>query len=541
MHERDALLERLTRELLDEAPRDAAAAQAWLSKWKYYATFSGSRRDTAEKSLRALKQKIESGQVSRNDIPYALHTALPRKCKPEFLLRFAKEQGLDRWETVIEVIDSAKKVLKEKVAALRKLISEAKGEQKEADVAQAPRVEKKGTRAPRGERQARIAAEDLAKSNKKRESRRGPRPRREHRDPLRDLLRSLDKAAVAQLLTEISARYPSRVNGRSLDLPHLTWFEYCWIRDRAGELKAGQRRHAEEPVGEATAKAPRVAEEEPGLRDTHLSRKVGALAVRGIDGHNPHDKAVLEKAWDALTYEAFDKLAKDHFGQQEIVLCNLPHAKQQQYLVAVQRALQRAAYEEEQRGPEPAEKLPSIPENQFEVAEELLSSPKRHVEEYMRDTELSLSVGRLAQSGIDEENDEHDDIVRKACDGLTDEGFEELARKYFGDQDPIRPCELPLEEQRQYLQALRRALQKAAYKELGPPKPRAKQTARKQAQPAGAQGSREENYAQAPAASFPAGHSSGADEWGPADGSFIERSADILAMVEDDGIDFGWM
>ena len=57
VHERDALLERLTRELLDEAPRDAAAAQAWLSKWKYYATFSGSRRDTAEKSLRALKQK----------------------------------------------------------------------------------------------------------------------------------------------------------------------------------------------------------------------------------------------------------------------------------------------------------------------------------------------------------------------------------------------------------------------------------------------------------------------------------------------------
>ena len=92
------------------------------------------------------------------------------------------------------------------------------------------------------------------------------------------------------------------------------------------------------------------------------------------------------------------------------------------------------------------------------------------------------------------------------------------------------------------MQALRGALQKAAYEELGPPKPRAKQTARKQAQPAGAQGSMEENYEQAPAASFPAGHSSSdADEWGAADGSFIERSADILAMVEDDGIDFGWM
>ena len=523
--------ERLTRELLDEDPRDAAAAQAWLSKWADYASRSWTRRNTAQKCLLALKEAVEKGDVSRDDIPYALHKELPRKCQPEFLLRFAKERGLERWESIIELIDYVKKTCKTKAAALRKLIAEANGTQKEA-----PRAERKVTRAPRGERQARSAAEDLAKSK-----RRGPRPRREHRDPLRDLLRSLDKAAVAQLLTEISARYPSRVNGRSLDLPHLTWFEYCWIRDRAGELKAGQRRHAEEPVGEATAKAPRVAEEEPGLRDTHLSRKVGALAVRGIDGHNPHDKAVLEKAWDALTYEAFDKLAKDHFGQQEIVLCNLPHAKQKQYLVAVQQALQRAAYEEEQRGPEPAEKLPSIPENQFEVAEELLSSPKRHVEEYMRDTELSLSVGRLAQSGIDEENDEHDDIVRKACDGLTDEGFEELARKYFGDQDPIRPCELPLEEQRQYLQALRRALQKAAYKELGPPKPRAKQTARKQAQPAGAQGSREENYAQAPAASFPAGHSSGADEWGAADGSFIERSADILAMVEDDGIDFGWM
>ena len=140
--------------------------------------------------LLALKEAMEKGEVSRDDIPYALHTELPRKCKPDFLLRFAKERGLARWESIIDLIDSVRKTCKKKAAALRKLIAEANGTQKEA-----PRAERKVTRAPRGERQARSAAEDLAKSK-----RRGPRPRREHRDPLRDLLRSLDKAAVAQLL-----------------------------------------------------------------------------------------------------------------------------------------------------------------------------------------------------------------------------------------------------------------------------------------------------------------------------------------------------
>ena len=66
VHKRDALLERLTRELLDDDPRDAAAAKAWLSKWEDYASRSWTRQNTAQKSLLALKEAVaKGGSVSR--------------------------------------------------------------------------------------------------------------------------------------------------------------------------------------------------------------------------------------------------------------------------------------------------------------------------------------------------------------------------------------------------------------------------------------------------------------------------------------------
>ena len=58
VHKRDALLERLTREILDDDPRDAAAAKAWLSKWEDYASRSWTRQNTAQKSLLALKEAV---------------------------------------------------------------------------------------------------------------------------------------------------------------------------------------------------------------------------------------------------------------------------------------------------------------------------------------------------------------------------------------------------------------------------------------------------------------------------------------------------
>ena len=340
VHKRDALLERLTREILDDDPRDAAAAKAWLSKWEDYASRSWTRQNTAQKSLLALKEAVAKGEVLRDDIPYALHTELPRKCKPEFLLRFAEERGLARWESIIELIDSVKKTCKKKAAALRKMISEADSSQKEA----VPKSEPKSRK-----RKEKEAATKPAEG----EARRPPEPRRKksaETDALRVLLKSLDESVATKLLAEVNMRYPTRVEGRLLDLPNMTWFEWCWVRDRATKLAEewDARQGREEPDGETRAKAPPIDGEEPDqLRETELSRSVGALAILGVDGNNSGHIDILEEAWDSLPEEQFDALKQDHFGEEEIVLCEVPRATQRQYLLALQRALRVAAYNEE--------------------------------------------------------------------------------------------------------------------------------------------------------------------------------------------------
>ena len=135
-----------------------------------------------------------------------------------------------------------------------------------------------------------------------------------------------------------------------LDLPNMTWFEWCWVRDRATKLAEewDARQGREEPDDETRAKAPPIDGEEPDqLRETELSRSVGALAILGVDGNNSGHIDILEEAWDSLPEEQFDALKKDHFGEEEIVLCDVPPATQRQYLLALQRALRVAAYNEE--------------------------------------------------------------------------------------------------------------------------------------------------------------------------------------------------
>ena len=135
------------------------------------------------------------------------------------------------------------KTCKKKAAALRKLISEANGTQKEAapksgeangtQKEAAPKSgERKDQRRPAPRRKKRAETDRLwdllngtqkgaAPKSAEGEARRPPEPRRKksaETDALRDLLQSLDETVATKLLADVNIRYPPRVDGRWLDL-----------------------------------------------------------------------------------------------------------------------------------------------------------------------------------------------------------------------------------------------------------------------------------------------------------------------------------